>query len=275
MTTYLIDGDPKGTQYVFISNKICKMYVIPRSDTKILGEREELQKPAFYILLGEDESTKPQAYIGETENFRERVKDHDYKKEFWQKALVFISKDQDMTKADVQFLEHKAIETAKKLNSHVLAYNKQIPKCPNLPEYRRDAMEEFFEDVKFLSSFLGCSIFEEKDAQNKNTHLFFTRGRGCNAMGYYDNGGFTVLKDSILAGTTVPSFTWPDKRNKMLKEYAVSTPEGQFRMETSKTFSSPSTAADFCIGSSNNGWLVWKDKKGITLDAIVRKQLEK
>ena len=25
VTTYLIDGDPKGTQYVFISNKICQI----------------------------------------------------------------------------------------------------------------------------------------------------------------------------------------------------------------------------------------------------------
>jgi len=39
-------------------------------------------------------------------------------------------------------------------------------------------------------------------------------------------------------------------------------------------FPSPSTAADFCIGSSNNGWLVWKDKDGQTLDAVYRKQLE-
>ena len=27
ITTYLIDGDPKGTQYAFISNKICQMFV--------------------------------------------------------------------------------------------------------------------------------------------------------------------------------------------------------------------------------------------------------
>jgi hypothetical protein len=59
VTTYLIDGDPKGTQYVFISNKICQMYVIPRSNLSILNERQELQTPAFYILLGEDEATKP------------------------------------------------------------------------------------------------------------------------------------------------------------------------------------------------------------------------
>ena len=133
VTTYLIDGDPKGTQYVFISNKICKMYVIPRSDTKILSDREELQKPAFYILLGKDIDTKPKAYIGETENFRERVKDHDYKKEFWQKALVFISKDQDLTKADVQYLEHRAIDVAKRLNTYDLEFNKQIPKYEFFP----------------------------------------------------------------------------------------------------------------------------------------------
>ena len=93
VTTYLIDGDPKGTQYVFISNKICQMFVVPRSELAYLNEQEKLQKPAFYILIGEDEQTKPQAYIGETENFRERVKDHDNKKSFWQKALIFVSKD--------------------------------------------------------------------------------------------------------------------------------------------------------------------------------------
>ena len=60
------------------------------------------------------------AYIGETENFRERVKDHDSKKAFWQKALLFISKDAAMTKADVQYLEHRAIAEAKISNTFVL-----------------------------------------------------------------------------------------------------------------------------------------------------------
>ena len=50
VTTYLIDGDPKGTQYAFISNKICQMFVIPRSNLAYLNEQEKLHKPAFYIL---------------------------------------------------------------------------------------------------------------------------------------------------------------------------------------------------------------------------------
>lgn len=81
----------------------------PRSNLSYLNTQEKLQKPAFYILLGEDESTNPQAYIGEMENYKGHVKDHDSKKAFWQKALIFVSKDADITKVDVQYLEHKAI----------------------------------------------------------------------------------------------------------------------------------------------------------------------
>ena len=271
VTTYLIDGDPKGTQYVFISNKICQMFVIPRANISILNERTDLQTPAFYILLGEDESTKPQAYIGETENFKERVKDHDSKKVFWQKALIFISKDAAMTKADVQYLEHKAIDEARKANTFVLNENKQTPKAPNLPEYQKDAMDEFFEDIKFLTSFTGCTIFDI--IETKKQHLFYTKNRGCNAIGFYNASGFTVLKGSIIAKGNTKSFSWAEKRNKLIKDYVVQK-NGNLVMESDITFSSPSTASDFCLGRSCNGWTIWKDKEGQTLDAVYRKQLE-
>ena len=272
VTTYLIDGDPKGTQYAFISNKICQMFVVPRSNLSYLNTQEKLQKPAFYILLGEDEATKPQAYIGETENFRERVKDHDNKKSFWQKALIFVSKDTDMTKADVQYLEHKAIAEAKKANTFVLSDNKQTPKAPNLPEYRQDSMDEFFDDAKFLASFIGCNIFEI--SQPKATeNLFYIKGRGCEAKGFYSSNGFTVQKGSVIAPTVVPSFGWKEKRNDMVQEYTVQ--EGiKLFMTSDITFSSPSTAAMFVLGRPANGWTEWKDDNGNTLDSVYRKQLE-
>lgn len=271
VTTYLIDGDPKGTQYAFISNKICQMFVVPRSNLSYLNTQEKLQKPAFYILLGEDELTKPQAYIGETENFKERVKDHDSKKAFWQKALIFVSKDADMTKVDVQYLEHKAIAEAKKANTFVLIDNKQIPKMPNLPEHQQDSMDEFFEDVKFLASFIGCNIFEI--SQPKAEHLFYTKGRGCNAKGFYGSDGFTVLKGSVIVKTVTPSFNWKEKRDKMLSDYTAHE-NGVWVLTSNKTFSSPSTAAAFCSGRVNNGWVAWKDQDGHTLDSVYRKQLE-
>lgn len=271
VTTYLIDADPKGTQYVFISNKICQMYVIPRSNISILNERDELRTPAFYILLGEDETTRPKAYIGETENFRERVRDHDSKKAFWQKALLFISKDAAMTKADVQYLEYKAIEEAKASNTFVLNENKQTPKAPNLPEYRKDDMDEFFEDVKFLTSFTGCSIFDI--ARPKEEHVFFAAGRGCEARGFYHSKGFTILKGSTIANSSTPSLTWKDKRQRMVNEY-THVCNGKLELDADTTFNSPSTAASFCLGRSENGWHAWKDKDGNTLDFVYRNQLE-
>ena len=271
VTTYLIDGDPKGTQYAFISNKICQMFVVPRSNLAYLNTQEKLQKPAFYILLGEDEATKPQAYIGETENFRERVKDHDSKKSFWQKALIFVSKDADMTKADVQYLEYKAISEAKNANIFVLNDNKQTPKAPNLPEYQKDSMDEFFEDVKFLAAFVGCNIFEV--VQEEKEHLFYATGRGCNAKGFYSSNGFTVLKGSVIAQNTTSSFKGIEHREKMLQEYSA-IEDGKLIMTSDKTFTSPSTAACFCLGRSANGWIEWKDKEGNTLDSVYRKQLE-
>lgn len=271
VTTHLVDGDPKGTQYAFISNKTCQMFMIPRSNLAYLNKEDKLQTPAFYILIGEDEATKPQAYIGETENFKERVKDHYNKKSFWQKALIFVAKDAHMTKADVQYLEFKAISQAKKADKFILDENKQIPKAPNLPEYQKDTMNEFFEDIEFLTSFIGCNIFEI--TQPKAEHLFYTKSRGCDAKGFYHSTGFTVLKGSIIASDTKPSLAWKEKRENLIKEY-TSAKNGTLVMHSDKTFSSPSAAAEFCIGSSNNGWMIWKDKEGQTLDSVYRTQLE-
>lgn len=97
--------------------------------------------------------------------------------------------------------------------------------------------------------------------------------RGCDATGFYNSDGFTVLKGSVIVPKMVPSFKWKEKREKMLREYTMFK-GAKLIMTSDKTFSSPSTAADFCIGSSNNGWLVWKDKDGNTLDSVYRKQLE-
>lgn len=148
-----------------------------------------------------------------------------------------------------------------------LADNKQVPKEPNLPEHQRDSVNEFFEDMKFLASFIGCNIFEISPP--KAEQLFYVKGRGCNAKSFYSSDGFTVLKGNVITQTTVPSFCWKEKREKMLKDYTVNE-NGLFVLVSDKTFSSPSTDADFCTACSNNGWLVWKNKNGKTLASIYR-----
>lgn len=276
ITTYLIDGDPKGTRYVEIGNKICKMYVISRSNLSILKERPELQKPVLYILLGEDnETTKLEIYIGQTRNFQQRVYDHnnDEDKDFWQNALLFISQGVPLTTTDVEYLEYRAIKDAKNVlktsNTFIMDKNEQQPKSPGLSESRENDMDEFFNDVKFLTSFAGYNIFE--DAKKK--YLFYAKRCDGVATGFYDADGFTVLKGSIIAKSTLDSYPGKEKRENLLKDYTE--PKGDnLVLKSDVTFTTPSSAASFCCGSNQNGWTFWKDKDGQTLDDVYRKSME-
>lgn len=192
ITTYLIDGTPKGVQTVVISNRTMIAYNIPRTRIDILreDERKELRTPALYILIGEEESGNPKAYIGETENFDKRVRDHINKKDFWQRALVFVSLAHDKTKADVQYLEKRSVELALKVNQYTLDENKQNPKNPTLTESQRSTDDEYFEDIRFIVSFMGYNIFEKAEVTDKSP-MFYIVENGILAKGILS--GFDCL----------------------------------------------------------------------------------
>lgn len=269
ITTYLMTGDPKGPQYVLISNKLCKMIIIPRSNLSIIYEREELKTPSFYVLLGESDDAKPKAYIGETEDFSARVKNHDYKKDFWNKALIFVSIGGAMTKADVEYLEYKGIKIAMEENRYVLE-NTQVPKMPNLPEHQRDAMDEFFEDCVFLASFIGCSLFETEKEETSDRTIYYLPRNGLNARGVYTAEGFIVLRGSKIQNKVAKYFKGVKQRNDIIEQYCTEK-DGELFMNADRLFGSPSAAACFCLGTSSNGWRDWKDKDGNTLDSLIRK----
>lgn len=250
------------------------MYVIPRSRLNILDEpeRDELRKPAFYIQLGENDNGKVKAYIGETEDFSERVKEHNKKKGFWQKALVFISiAKEGMMKTDVKYLEHRAIEEAKSANRYDLSENSKSSYTPNIAEYRKSVMDDFYEDMKFLTAFLGCDIFNSTDQGNSTSiHFFMMNARGSKAKGYYGDEGFTILKGSIMAERETESYHAKDSRRKLLDTHTIKK-NGKVVLAADYTTQSPSNAACLVCGRSSNGWREWKDEQGKTLDEMYRK----
>lgn len=251
------------------------MYVIPREKIAEANANEDIQleQPAFYILLGGDNdfTSVPEAYIGQTENFKERVKSHESKKAFWNIALVFIAKDNSLTKADVQYIEAKAIKKAKKTNSYLLKENKVQPTAPNLPPHLRDTANEFIEDIELLTAFMGCSIFIEKVvvSKEKDAHYFYFRARGGNAKAIYSDGILTVLEGSALATTSVPSLKGGERRDTLVSNLSKVI-DGANVLILNKDFNSPSTAASFVCGYSVNGWNCWKDKNGKTLKEIYK-----
>ena len=142
ITTHLRTGDPNGIRTVFISNKICEMIVFPKSEFEMVSKLEESSRPALYILLGEDENGSAQAYIGESTNGVKRIYNHKSHKLFWNKCLMFVAKDESINKADVQYLERKAIDLATDCARYGVM-NEQSGKETSLSNYQIDIMEEF------------------------------------------------------------------------------------------------------------------------------------
>lgn len=268
--THFIEGTPKGIQSVQISNKTIMGFVIPRAEIKNMQQLDELSgAPSLYFLLGEELDGKEQAYIGQTDDFLSRVIDHNQKKDFWNKALVFISQADTLNKADVLYLEFLALQEAKENSTCSLKDNKQNPKEPTLQRHAKDTLNDFFDDVKFITEFLNYPLFKSKEI-NQLKEYFFNYARGCNAKGYYDEKGFTVLAGSVIASTESESCSWIDKRQQLLANLAEQSSEGLV-LKQDYIFASPSTAAEFCNGRSSNGWKEWKNKDGKTLDDVYRK----
>lgn len=284
VTTFLIDGDPKGLQYVWISNRICRMYQLPRVKLSELGNIQELHQPALYILMNDNDFSKPMAYIGETENFAQRVSYHNRNKQDWDNVLIFIAQDNSLTKVDVQYLEALAIGEALEVNNYDLSGNRQIPNNPNMPQHEISNMQEFYEDIKFLIEFRGVDIFktinQEAIVENKN-NFFLLKSKSLSpespryyeASAYYDANGTKVVKGSIIAKGSAESLAWKDKRKTMITDFCIEK-EGHLVMKEDRYFSSPSAAASFCSGLSMNGWVVWLNKDQKSLDEVFRNNIE-
>ena len=120
---FLPRGDAKSLRTAEISNWTGKAVAAPRTELDDLMALEELDKAGVYILLGTAPKTNvPHAYIGEAEVIRDRLKQHK-SKEFWVSAIVFTSKDENLTKAHVRYLESRLLSEAAQIKRFTLDQN--------------------------------------------------------------------------------------------------------------------------------------------------------
>ena len=139
----------------------------------------------------------------QTDDFLDRVYEHNQKKNFWDKAIVFISQAGTLNKADVLYLEYLGINHTREIANYNIEENKQNPKQPKLQRHTIDTLNDFFDDVKFITEFAGYTIFKSSNNVNDKHEIFYTKGRKSNAKGFYNENGFTVLKGSIIAGVLI------------------------------------------------------------------------
>ena len=263
ISLFLIDGTADGVVACELFNWTGKGYKIPRSRLKELSDRKDLKRPGVYFLVGRDETDSEATYVGEAEEVFKRVLQHQ-DKDFWTEALVFISKDENLNKAHIKYLEYTLHKSAIEAARYQVA-NSNTPTKPAISESDRAVMTEFADNLQLLIGTMGYKIFEHltKKTVPRQEHYFISAARGADATAIVTSEGMVVRKGSKIAMSEVPSMpnAFHAKREKLIKDDVVK----DFIFIKDYLFSSPSTAAAVVMGRSANGLIEWKRNDGSTL----------
>jgi hypothetical protein len=281
---YLADGSPTGIRHAELVNWTGQAIVCPRGRVGELATWAESQRPGAYVLVGEGEATGQQlVYVGEAENVFARLQTHVKNKDFWTQVVFFTSKDENLTKAHVKYLEARLIELATAAG-RVQMENGTAPTLPALPRPDRDAMEDFLQPLRILLGTLGFSMLQALSTAGKSEavdskpgslasiRLYLTRPKvQVQAQGCATDEGFVVYQAST--GTQASKSHLSPGYNALREQLfadgsLVKRPDGTTAFTKDVLFPSPSTAAAILTGGAINGREAWRDEHNRTLKEI-------
>lgn len=303
----LNDATLQGRRSLKLSGSTCRLGIVPKdlmrntlSNPKL--NEQMLDKYSFYMLLSDSSVGVYSVYIGKARSFSERVLSHLREKPNWHTALVFNSSDPGfLTDTEINYLEHLGIKLAKELHPE-LTENAVVPAKPAISPEREDEIDEFFEDIKLLTGFYGCTVFEEPvsiettsptekpftlsipleperepsvrimplDKENMKKfypfHIDKPKGVDANLFYNHEENRYIIAKDSIIKacdGEIRPNLL--RMRQEVMSNPELSEQNGDFyklKTDIELLKSSRSDSASFCTGVSTNGNKAWVDSLG-------------
>ena len=290
---YLENGSVTGLKHSEIVNWSGQAMSSPRSLIKKLKDWTEAQRPGVYFLFGLDENGNDSVYIGESENVFERLAQHvsDPKKDFWDEVVFFTSKDENLTKAHVKFLESKLTLLAKNANRYKVL-NGNSPQQSMLPRGDRDSMEEFINNIRILIGAMSHKVLEPintqpiTESQSNDVNINNTQTLSNNlylninkidAKAIFTEEGIVVKKDSEAFSKERDSLglTYKNLRSKLQEEGVLIKDKDKFIFTKDYLFPSPSQAAAVIVGYAINGRNSWCLTDGTTLKEYEEKQIKK
>ena len=275
---FVADGDPDGLRIVDRTNWNGKALVFPRAAwaQPSVATRPELQQTGVYLLLGPREDGEgDRLCIGEGDPIKPRLASHHSgtaQKDFWTRAICFVSMGQALNKAHVQFLEANLIRLAKQAKRVPLDIeNKKNETEPTLSEADRADMQVFLAHMLAMLPVLGVHAFEQPPKGPAPSSSELTcKGKGLVARGYESTQGFVVKAGSQAVGQVVPSMapSLVAMRQELIDLGVLVQKGNDLEFTQDYAFSSPSTAASVVQGRSANGRMEWKDAQGRSLKAL-------
>jgi hypothetical protein len=269
---FLLKGSSSSLRTAEISNWSGKAIASSRKELDELSRREEASRPGVYFLIGSDAETgEPTVYVGESEEVAKRLKQH-LNKDYWNQVVAFVSKDENLTKAHIKYLEGKIIDLGLKAGKGVI-HNSQSSGA-RLPESDQAEMDIFLDHMLKLLPIMGTSVFSmPAEGVESNSDRLICKIKDLVAFGNRTDNGFVVYQGSQAVIEDRPAAVRKKgthfRRRKNLVERKILVPDGEAYVFTRDfEFTSPSLAAAAISGGAANGLTMWKDKKGKTLKEI-------
>jgi hypothetical protein len=267
---FIPSGEPEALRFVEKSNWTGQGLVFPRAQFAEARQLPELKKTGVYVLWGPSESGQlPRLYVGEGDGILSRLDQHARSKDFWTHAAVFTSKDQNLNKAHVQYLEARLVALAAAAKRAELD-NGNVPQLPALSAADAADAEGFLADLLLCLPVVGVSLFEKAKSGSPESRDLFLKAKGIEARGVDSANGFVVLVGSQAVKDEVASFQpyHTELRRSLIARGVLEAAGSGYRMTQDYTFNSPSTAAAVLLGRPSNGRVEWKDARGRTLKKI-------
>jgi hypothetical protein len=267
---FLPGGDPDGLRIIEKSNWSGAGLVVPRS---LFGEgkqRRELARTGVYVLVGPPEqSGLARVYIGEGDPIRPRLEQHAARKDFWTSCIAFTSKDENLNKAHVQFLEARLIALAAQAKRCVLD-NGNAPALPSMSEADGADAEGFLTEMLLCFPVLGLGVFTAATPPSAPGRTMYLSAKVLKAEGLETPDGFIVRSGSAAAKNEVPSCHayLKELRAALIGNGVLNASADGYAFTQNYVFASPSTAAGVVLGRSSNGRVEWKTKDGKTLKQL-------
>jgi hypothetical protein len=275
---FLAEGDPASVRIAEISNWTGKAVAGPRSQLELILQRDEAKKPGVYFLTGINPVTgKQRVYIGEAEVIRPRMKNH-LDRDFWKTLIFFVSKDENLTKAHVKYLEGKLIEMAKAADRFELENTNSSGS--HLPESDAADMDVFLAKIEQLLPVLGQDFLKpirKPTVKPSKSKLLSCTIKKVNATGRPTENGFLVLKGSeavLVERPSVKKYPYPSiLRSQLISEGVLAGESDKLVFTKDHEFSSPSAAASVIHGGHANGLREWKNADGVSLKELEQKDV--
>jgi hypothetical protein len=156
---YLPQGDPAGIRMAEITTRTVRLFEVPRTLLSDFRAMPVSKQVGVYFLFGSSPQGRPAAYIGQSGNVGDRIKNHDGSKESWDKALIAVSLTNSWTSTHVSYMEWQAIRKATASGRYDL-HNGNDASNPHTPAPLEADCHEYLETISVLMTTLGYPMME-------------------------------------------------------------------------------------------------------------------